>query len=63
MRSDKDFDETHFLREVCEFEMSGLDAVADKHLHWARKALRPGSELTIRVLPAGPVDAPSTDAT
>ena len=62
MRSDKDFDETHFLREICELELSGLDAVADKHLFWAKEALRPGSEVTIRVLSAGSFDAPSSPA-
>ena len=60
MRSDKEFDETHFLREICEFQLGGLDSVADKHLFWAKEALRPGSEVTIRVLPEGPYDAPSS---
>jgi hypothetical protein len=60
MRSDKDFDETYFLREICEVELSGLDAVANEHLFWGKEALRPGSEVTIRVLPAGPFDAPSS---
>jgi len=58
MRSDKEFDEVHFLREICELEVAGLDAVADKHVFWAREALRPGSEVTIRILPAGEFDAP-----
>ena len=58
MRSDKEFDEIHFLREICELEVSGLDAAADKHVSWAREALRPGSEVTIRILPAGEFDAP-----
>jgi len=58
MRSDREFDEIHFLREICELEVSGLDAAADKHVSWAREALRPGSEVTIRILPAGEFDAP-----
>ena len=58
MRSDKEFDELDFLREICELELSGLDAVKDQHVFWAREALRPGSEVTIRILPAGPCDAP-----
>ena len=61
MRSEKDFDETHFLREICELELSGLDSVRDKHVFWAKDALRPGSEVTIRILPAGEFDAPRSD--
>ena len=58
MRAEPGFDELHFLREICELELGGLDSSADKHLFWAREALRPGSEITIRVLPAGEFDAP-----
>ena len=60
MRCDKDFDETHFLREVCELELTGLDAVADTHLFWAKEALRPGNEITIRILSGGHFDAPQS---
>ena len=58
MRADPEFDELHFLRETCELELSGLDSVTDKHLFWAREALRPGSEVTIRVLGPGAIDRP-----
>ena len=58
MRSDDEFDEIHFLREICELEISGLDAVTDEHLSWGRETLRPGSEVTIRNLPAGEFDTP-----
>jgi hypothetical protein len=58
MRSDEGFDELHFLRETCDLDLGGLDSVSDKHLFWAKEALRPGSEITIRVLPAGEFDPP-----
>lgn len=53
VRSRKGFDEAAFLREECTLEVSGLDSIKDKHLSWARKALRPGAEVTIRVLGPG----------
>jgi hypothetical protein len=58
MRADPGFDELRFLRELCELEVGGLDASTDKHLSWAKEALRPGSEITIRVLSAGEFDPP-----
>jgi hypothetical protein len=58
MRADPGFDELHFLRELCELEVGGLDAATDTHLSWAKEALRPGSEITIRVLSAGGFDPP-----
>ena len=42
-------------------EISGLDAIKDKHVSWAKEALRPGSEVTIRILPAGKFDPPRSD--
>jgi hypothetical protein len=58
MRADPSFDELHFLREQCELELGGLDAATDEHVFWAKEALRPGSEITIRVLPPGEFDIP-----
>ena len=58
MRAEPNFDELHFLREICELEIGGLDSNTDKHLFWAKEALRPGSEITIRVLSAGDFDTP-----
>lgn len=58
MRSEEGFDELHFLREICELELGGLDSVSDKHVFWAKEPLRPGNEVTIRILSAGEYDAP-----
>jgi len=60
MRKREGFDELHFLREICEFQLSGLDSVTDESVFWVKEELRPGSEVTIRVLPQGEFDAPRT---
>jgi hypothetical protein len=62
MRADPKFDESRFLREVCEVEVGGLNSITENHLSWAKEALQPGSEVTIRILPSGPFDAPKNDA-
>ena len=58
VRAQPDFDEAQMLREVCEVTVGGLDSLNEKHLHWAREGLRPGSEVIIRILPAGEFDPP-----
>jgi hypothetical protein len=58
MRSGEGFEELGFVSDVCEMELGGLDSVNDKHVSWAKEALRPGSEVTIRVPPAGEFDPP-----
>src|SRR6266511_1066398 len=37
MRAKDEFDELHFLREVCELEFGGLDSVADRNVFWGKK--------------------------
>jgi hypothetical protein len=59
VRADPDFDELTFLNEVCEVELGALDSVADQHSSWGKHGLRPGDEVTIRVLPSGQYDAPT----
>jgi hypothetical protein len=59
VRSREGFDEAEFLREQCTLEISGLDSVSEKHQGWAREALQPGSEITIRVLGPGEFNPPT----
>ena len=59
VRADPDFDELAFLNEFCELELRALDSVADQHNSWGKHGLRPGDEVTIRVLPSGEYDAPN----
>jgi hypothetical protein len=58
MRAEDGFDESRFLREVCELEFGGLDSVADRTSSGGKERLRPGDEVTIRVLPQGEYDTP-----
>ena len=50
------------LPDTSYLECGGLDSAADKDLFWAREALRPGDEVTIRILHAGEYDNPRSDA-
>jgi len=50
------------LPNTCYFEYGGLDSASDTDLSWGREALRPGDEVTTRILPAGEYDAPQSDA-
>src|SRR5215471_9403623 len=50
LRADPKFDESQFLREVCDIEVGGLNSVTEEHLSWAKESLAPGNELTIRIL-------------
>jgi hypothetical protein len=59
IRADPDFDELTVLKEVCEVELGALDSVANRHSSWGKHDLRPGDEVTIRVLPSGQYDAPA----
>jgi hypothetical protein len=62
MRGEDGFDELHFLREVCELEFGGLNSVADRNVFWGKEALRPGDEVTVRILPQGEYDNPRSGA-
>src|SRR5687768_3728837 len=55
MRADAHFDEQWFLRERCTVELGGLDSITETHLTWAKEALLPGAEVTIRILGPGEV--------
>lgn len=61
MRAKASFDERRFLEEVCEVALGGLDSVTGEDLFWAKEALGPGAEVTIRVLGAGEYDPPCLD--
>jgi hypothetical protein len=45
-------------KERIEFDVGGLDSIADQHLHWLKRDLRIGDEIVIRVLSGGKHDAP-----
>ena len=45
-------------KERIEFEVGGLDSIADQHVHWLRRDLRIGDEIVIKLLRAGKHDAP-----
>ena len=60
LRARKGFDEAEFLREVCEVTVTGLDSSSQDHFQWAQRSLRPGDEVTFRILPHGECDAPKS---
>ena len=62
MRAKDEFDELHFLREVCELEFGGLDSVADRNVFCGKETLRPGDEVAVRILPQGEYDSPRSGA-
>ena len=45
-------------KERIEFEVGGLDSIADQHVHWLRRDLRIGDKIVIKLLPGGKHDAP-----
>jgi hypothetical protein len=45
-------------KERIEFEVGGLDSIANQHVHWLKRDLRVGDEIAIRLLPAGRYDPP-----
>lgn len=61
MRAQASFDERRFLEEVCEIHLGGLNSVTGEDLFWAKQALGPGAEVTIRILAAGEYDPPRLD--
>ena len=58
MRKSADFDEAKFSTEVCELQLSALDSITNRHASWGSTSLRPGDEVTVRILPGGEYDAP-----
>ena len=60
LRARKGFDEAEFLKEVCEVTVTGLDSSNKHHFEWAQRALEPGDEVTIRILPQGEFDVPQS---
>lgn len=40
------------------FKVGGIDPATDEHVNWCNEPLKPGDEITIRVLGPGPADQP-----
>jgi hypothetical protein len=57
MRANSKFDEATFLTETCDLQLGGLDSVTNRHTSWAGASLKPGDEVTVRVLGAGEYDS------
>ena len=62
MRAKSSFDEESFLREACALEVGALNTITNEHISWGRHELKPGDEVTLRVLPGGEFEAPKGDA-
>lgn len=60
LRAREGFDETEFLQEACEVSVTGFDSASQKHFQWAQRALKPGDEVTIRILSPGEFDEPQS---
>jgi hypothetical protein len=58
MRSDPKFNESVFLKEVCDLELGGLNSGTNRHTSWSRTSLQPGDEVTVRILGSGEYDPP-----
>jgi len=58
VRSRPNFDEDAFLKETCELELGGMDSTANRHVGWPGVNLKPGDEVTIRILSGGKFDPP-----
>jgi hypothetical protein len=58
LRSNPKFDEAAFLSETCDLQLGALDSTSDRHASWKGTPLRPGDEVTIKVLPGGEYDDP-----
>src|SRR5262245_51199216 len=50
--------EADWIGKRVRFSLSGLDLAAKEHVSWFAGELRPGDEVTVRVLPAGGFDPP-----
>ncbi len=58
IRADPDFNEREWVTDDIHVRLGGLDSETEEHLKWFQQDLRPGDEVTLRVLPAGECDAP-----
>src|SRR4051812_28207085 len=58
LRSSPDFDEAKFLKQTCRLEIGGLDSTTQRHFGWDPTDLKPGDEITVRVLSGGEYDSP-----
>jgi hypothetical protein len=53
------FSRAQWSKEQIDVNVGGLDINArDEHLHWLRRDLKAGDEITVRVLAAGKIDKP-----
>lgn len=58
IKADPDFNEQEWLADDIHVRLGGLDSETEEHLKWFQQDLKPGDEVTIRVLSAGECDAP-----
>jgi hypothetical protein len=53
------FSKSEWSKETIDVQVGGLDVNAgDEHLHWLRRNLKAGDEITVRILDGGKVDKP-----
>ena len=57
-RQREGFSEQEWLEQKIDLNLGGLDSASDTHVSWLAETLKPGDVVTIRVLGAGPCDAP-----
>jgi hypothetical protein len=53
-----DFNEAKFLEETCRLELGGLDSATQRHFSWEPINLKPGDEVTVRIMRGGEYDSP-----
>jgi len=58
-KADPEFDVQTWVCNETEVRLGGLDSARGEHLDWADYSAQVGDEITVRVLPPGPVDEPS----
>ena len=57
--ADPEADRAEWLAEVRHLHVGGIDSGTDEHLDWFDSHLKLGDEVTVRLLPPGPIDAPA----
>lgn len=59
LRSHPQFSEADWVCNRVGVELGGLDLATRQNLVWFRRELRPGDEVTIRILAPGEIDPPA----
>jgi hypothetical protein len=60
LASDPEFSVEQWIGNEVDVHLSGLDSAAREHVEWFGSELRPGDEVTVRVLAPGEFDAPAS---